>query len=203
MFKFHSYFQLELVTSYTLFMKKRAVWNQLLTKIPHYLPSMTWEWHQAWLKANPHFQSHLLFLFVYQHNHQLVGIIPLVKTIGHLGAIPLKMLTLAGNRDHIKTIFIIAPEHQLPLLDLFMHYLTFEYPHWDLLTFRRLGLIEGTKSFWNGYPDIYTFAWQPKPYSKFLTYHYWTPGKLIGNPAGNTFATNTGANGGSFNSWAM
>ncbi len=147
MFKFHSYFQLELVTSYTIFMKKRTVWNQLLTKIPHYLPSMTWEWHQAWLKANPHFQSHLHFLFVYQHNHQLVGIIPLVKTIGHLGAIPLKMLTLAGNRDHIKTIFITAPEHQLPLLDLLMHYLTFEYPHWDLLTFRRLGSNRGDEIF--------------------------------------------------------
>ncbi len=147
MFKFHSYFNLEVITSYAAFIKKRLIWNQLLAEIPHYLPSMTWEWHQAWLQANPHFQSRLHFLFIYTPKHRLAGIIPLVETTERLGAIHLTILTLAGIRDHIKTIFIAAPEHQLPLLDLLMHYVTYEHTHWDLLTFRRLGSNRGDEIF--------------------------------------------------------
>ncbi len=139
MVKFHSYFHIEIVEDFNTFLTLQEQWNQLLTTIPQYLPSMTWEWHYAWLLANPAYQHHLHVILVYNHNRQLVGIIPLIKRVGHLAWVPLKMLTLAGNRDHIKTIFIASPEHQLPLLDALMHYLTHDYPHWDILAFRRLG----------------------------------------------------------------
>ena len=135
----HPFFRFEIVTTAKTLNQYHARWNRLLDTIPQYLPSMTWEWHQAWLTANPQFHNRLHFIFAYDQRNHLIGLVPFVEMTAHLAMVNLKVLTLAGIRDHIKTIFIATPEHQLPLLDALMHYLTKEFTQWDLIAFRRLG----------------------------------------------------------------
>jgi len=143
----HPFFRFEIVTTAKTLNQYHARWNRLLDTIPHYLPSMTWEWHQAWLQANPQFCNRLHFIFAYDQRNHLIGLIPFVEVTAHLAMINVKVLTLAGIRDHIKTIFIATPEHQLPLLDALMHYLTKEFTQWDLIAFRRLGSNRGDDIF--------------------------------------------------------
>ncbi len=135
----HPFFRFEIVTTFATLQQYQSRWNQLLDSIPLYLPSMTYEWHHAWLTAHPELHNRLHCIFAYDKHNTLVGIIPFIETKSHIAKIPLNVLTLIGMRDHIKTIFITQPEHQLPLLSALMHYLKEEYTHWDLVAFRRLG----------------------------------------------------------------
>ncbi len=134
----HSIFKISVTNELEDILTFRDEWNRLLKTIPFYLPTMTFEWQSAWLRANSSLADHLHFMMIRDRDNTLCAIIPLFKTRSQLFFSELDVYTFSGCRDQIKTAIICKPEHQLSVIHEILHYFYEQRRDWDLLTLRRL-----------------------------------------------------------------
>ncbi|HHE54650.1 MAG TPA: GNAT family N-acetyltransferase [Caldithrix abyssi] len=138
MSRFPEIIKTTVITKLDEFYTLEQEWDQLIDSMPDYLPTMTFQWHRAWLEVNqPKIQKIHIFVFRDQEEN-VIGIVPLVKTQASLFRKKLMVYTFSGARDQIKTLIICKHEHHIQLLlELLTHF--YEKHHdWDLLTLRRL-----------------------------------------------------------------
>ncbi len=131
-------FSYEIISSLSALAEKQNEWNVLLEAIPDYLPTMTYPWHSVWLKANENLISDLHFMFYYDRDKTLIGIIPLFKMRTKFLAGHLDIYTFSGGRDQIKTGIICKYEHRLSILKHVIDYFYRAQSNWDLLALRRI-----------------------------------------------------------------
>lgn len=136
--KFPEVIKTNVITTLDDFISLEQEWNQLIESFPNYLPTMTFQWHRAWLEVN---QSKInkIHTFVFRDQKgKVIGIVPLVKTQASLFRKKLNVYTFSGARDQIKTLIICNREHHIQiLLEILKHFYE-NHQDWDLLTLRRL-----------------------------------------------------------------
>ena len=131
-------FSLEIVSSISELEAKQKEWNALIDTIPFYLPTMTFEWHYLWLKANKSLINKMAFMFFYDIDKRLVAILPLFKTQTKFFLSALNVFTFSGGRDQIKIGIICKLEHRISILKHVIEYLYDERHGWDILALRRI-----------------------------------------------------------------
>ncbi len=135
-------FNTTVITQIADFYALEDEWNQLVRSIPEYLPTMTFQWHQAWLKINqPKIDK--LHIFIFRNaNGQLMGIVPLVRMRTRLFFKQLNIYTFSGSRDQIQTSIVCHQEHHIKVLLEFLNHFYNKHNDWDLLSLRRLSSIQ-------------------------------------------------------------
>jgi len=134
---------IEVVSSLSALKSKKNEWTALIDSIPHFLPTMTFEWHYAWLEANQNLIRDLSFLFFYDYSNTLIGIFPFFKKRAKFLFANLNIFSFSGGRDHVKTGIICKLEHRPILIKRTIEYFYTEQKNWDILAIQRLSARKG------------------------------------------------------------
>ncbi len=138
MSKYSKVISTKVITSFEDFYQLKKEWDELIDDLPEYLPTMTYEWHRAWLEVNRSKIKKIHFiLFKDLHGH-LVGIVPLVRIQTKLLFKQINVYTFSGSRDLIKTSIIHNQEHRIQILLEVLYHFYNKHHDWDLIAFRRL-----------------------------------------------------------------
>ncbi len=116
----------------------RDEWNRLLQHLPDFLPTMTYEWHMAWLQSHKDQIRNLYFLLFRDRHDELIAIIPLIKIESQIFLAHLNVYTFSGARDQIKTGIICRKEHQIAVQWQTIRHFYQARRDWDILALRRL-----------------------------------------------------------------
>lgn len=100
--KFPEIIKTTVITKLDDFYSLEQEWNQLIDSMPDYLPTMTFQWHRAWLEVNqPKIQKIHIFVFRDQEEN-VIGIVPLVKTQASLFRKKLMVYTFPEPETKLK-----------------------------------------------------------------------------------------------------
>lgn len=128
----------EVIQSYEQFETLSDEWNRLLRSSRNNIVCLTHEWFASWWRAYGE-GKRLFILLVRNHNGELTGIAPLLRTRElHRGLVPVSMIRFIENGLSPHLDIISALDEEETVIKEMVNYLVNNKTSWDMLDFNKL-----------------------------------------------------------------